>query len=228
MPNNLQDLFDSGLERDPLHISQAALLLAFHFEYSDPMSNMRWEAIAVQNAHLARAHQTQAPFENTTLMANRIRDLKRLWWCCILTDRILALGVRLPVSITLDLFDPASADYLEFHEVWDNDSQYYHPATRVVLYEALIGACRFASLLTPRALSTDWSPESIGPNVCVENRKMFSRELLSQLYSCRDSHLQLLYSQEAGWDLAVAVNLHLMSLTYMYVLFIRENKNHLG
>ncbi|KAL4811302.1 hypothetical protein BDV18DRAFT_129083 [Aspergillus unguis] len=219
-----KDLYDFGIEKDPLHISQAALLLAFHFDRSDPTGNTRWHAIAVQNARLVNAHQNQDLFEQS-ISANRFSDLKRLWWCCILGDRLLAAGTRRPASITLDQFHSIVPVHLNIDEVWDVDSEYYSGTKRNILYHLVIGACRLATIPTPAALSVGCSPDLMGPKVCIEKMKILMQEAFARLASWKDEYQPLVLDREANDDLAVAVNLHLLWLLYTSARFSLFNRH---
>ncbi|KAL4941548.1 hypothetical protein BDV06DRAFT_223001 [Aspergillus oleicola] len=51
-----KSLYDLGTD-NPFHIAQAALLLADHSDYINPLANTIWIAIAVENARRANAHR---------------------------------------------------------------------------------------------------------------------------------------------------------------------------
>ncbi|KAK1725881.1 LOW QUALITY PROTEIN: uncharacterized protein BDZ83DRAFT_730014 [Colletotrichum acutatum] len=79
--------------------SQAALLLAsYSFSTSEAsrMPNIPWLSIAIHHARDAEAHKYHEFDVNSEEHAVR----KRLWWGCIIRDRILALGMRRAMLLT--------------------------------------------------------------------------------------------------------------------------------
>ncbi|KAF3072961.1 hypothetical protein CFAM422_005016 [Trichoderma lentiforme] len=98
-------LYDFEIESDPISLGQAALLFTFWPAGLRPgpaKSNSTWVSIAIRHAKSLRAH-------HLTSNAGRIKQsaippqtrisLRRLWWCCYIRDRILALGLRRTLRI---------------------------------------------------------------------------------------------------------------------------------
>ncbi|KAH6695137.1 fungal-specific transcription factor domain-containing protein [Plectosphaerella plurivora] len=99
-------LFDLGAESSSLDKARAALFLAsWSFSsYEVPRTPVTpWLAIAIQHARDADAHLYDAYEEGTEAHTTR----KRLWWGCILRDRLLGLGMRRPLHIHPADFDLA-------------------------------------------------------------------------------------------------------------------------
>jgi len=75
--------------------------------------------------------------------------LKRLWWCCVLRDRILPLGVRRPLNISSVDFDfgvaPLTKD--DFETEIDR-SKVYDSSTKYILIEIFLTLCDLAITLT--------------------------------------------------------------------------------
>lgn len=68
--------------------------------------NTVWLSIAIQNAKNAEApYHATLPWMGRSPEAKRNNVLKRLWWCCIIRDRILPLGLRRGIQITRAHFD---------------------------------------------------------------------------------------------------------------------------
>ncbi|KAL4792558.1 hypothetical protein BDV19DRAFT_392052 [Aspergillus venezuelensis] len=220
---DVTSLYDLGTERDPFHIAQAALLLADHFDYLDPLANTTWITIAVENIRRASTHRSQM-LEIYEIRKYRLSDLKRLWWCCLLRDRITSLASRRPSVLTLDQFDPRGADELSIPEVWDDDCEAFDSSMRTVLYQALMGQCRLTTFLTPHTLSTNPSLGGIGPNVCVEKEKAAAMDVIRGLCSWNNEYKELLANRETRTNLAVAANLHLTSIYYIGAHFILLNR----
>lgn len=86
-------------------IAQAALLLSFWtppLDAVDEMPNARWLSIAIENSLKAKAHIASGTHRP---MTDESGALRRLWWCCIIRDRTLALGLRRSILLTRSYFD---------------------------------------------------------------------------------------------------------------------------
>ncbi|KAH8600020.1 hypothetical protein B0O99DRAFT_590435 [Bisporella sp. PMI_857] len=101
-------IFDFDCEPSALSIAQASLLLSHHTSDQDGKKNTFWLMIACENAKDCSAHNYQS-IENISEKERAM--LKRLWWCCIVRDRILALGTRRSLQITPDMFNFKSASF---------------------------------------------------------------------------------------------------------------------
>ena len=107
--------------------------------------NTLWLANAIQLAEGAGARQMdpirkQPPKER--------KALKRLWWCCVVRDRILPLGVRRQAHISIGPFEWA-------HMLTENDfeneiegSLVYDTQTKRTLIRIFITLCELAVSLT--------------------------------------------------------------------------------
>ena len=140
-------LFDFECERDSIAIAQGALLLAYHSPYGHNIKiNSFWLGLAIQYAKDADAHRYQV----CARMTSHQRKLcKRLWWCCIIRDRILPLGCRRPLSITPDQFDFGTPTLtVEDFEDEICCSKVYDPATKRLLAHVIAAMCELAISLT--------------------------------------------------------------------------------
>ncbi|RBA14342.1 fungal specific transcription factor [Fusarium proliferatum] len=95
-------LFDFNLESSPMVLSQAALLLSFWYPTSrtgPQKPNSLWLSIAIHHARCLGAHEA---WEHPDLQVQSERShlLRRLWWCCVIRDRVLSLGLRRRLQIT--------------------------------------------------------------------------------------------------------------------------------
>ncbi|KAH7127335.1 hypothetical protein EDB81DRAFT_662501 [Dactylonectria macrodidyma] len=93
-------LYDFNIENSPVAIAQAAILLSFWtppLNEMDDMPNTRWLRIAVEYARRADAHVYSA-METPKQIEHK--SIRRLWWCCIMRDRILALGLRRSILLS--------------------------------------------------------------------------------------------------------------------------------
>ncbi|KAL4860347.1 fungal-specific transcription factor domain-containing protein [Aspergillus spectabilis] len=100
-----QRFYSSGVEMDSFVISQACLLLAYYTTAADPSTNSRWLRIAIQHAKRVRANLYYCAAHTDSEAGRKKSELKRLWWCCIIRDRIISLGMRRPIQITRNEFD---------------------------------------------------------------------------------------------------------------------------
>lgn len=74
---------------------------------------------------------------------------KRLWWCCLLRDRILPLGVRRPLQITHDHFNARLGGLTEDDLSEDiGKSQVYDTETQKILAKIQIAQCKLAVEMT--------------------------------------------------------------------------------
>ena len=112
-----------------------------------PKINTYWLGIAIQLAKQADAHRYQTKRDITP---ERRNILKRLWWCCILRDRILPLGVRKPMQITPLDFDLNTQRPLVAEDFEDElqNSKVYNSITKRALVERLVALCELAVGLT--------------------------------------------------------------------------------
>lgn len=143
-------LYDFESESSPICIAQAAILLSYWSPPSNPgvrKSNSTWINVAIQHARVAEAHRYSS-FGSTTPVPNdggggtrtppsatqvkRQNVLKRLWWCCVIRDRIFALCMRRSLQITpahfdLDANTPLGsadlADEIDKSRVYDADTK---------------------------------------------------------------------------------------------------------
>lgn len=105
-----------------------------------------WLSKAISYAEQAEAHKYSRPNGSNRDML----DKKRLWWCCILRDRMIAIGVRRGIQITSNKFDfeePGLSEEDLAGEV--NGSQVYTPETKRLLVQTIVAQCALAAAMTP-------------------------------------------------------------------------------
>lgn len=61
--------------------------------------------IAIENAKRCHADRHSDILHSSSLPINEKSALRRLWWCCIIRDRILPLGLRRCIQITPSHFN---------------------------------------------------------------------------------------------------------------------------
>lgn len=139
-------LYRIGIERDPLTISRSALLLSYYTSDTEIIANSRWLRIAIKNARIEGADRYYLP------QAHGLRkqfDLKRVWWCCLIRDRIISLGMHRPIQITPSDFD-LHQQGLTIDDLKDEVfySEVYRPETKSALCQVLSSLCQFAATVT--------------------------------------------------------------------------------
>ncbi|KAF5021355.1 hypothetical protein F66182_6600 [Fusarium sp. NRRL 66182] len=133
-----QLLFNLETESSSIIRSQAALLLAsWSFSsYDIPRKpNVPWLSIAIQHARDAEAHNYKAFDPESEEHAVR----KRLWWCCIIRDRIFGLSMRRGILITTSPVGVESSSRLGYHDLVGecHRSFVYDADTKIRLAEIL-------------------------------------------------------------------------------------------
>ncbi|UPL02999.1 hypothetical protein LCI18_013933 [Fusarium solani-melongenae] len=150
-------------EFQPIYLAQAALLLSFWSPNpSEPQSlasttkkaNTRWLGVAIQQAKAAGAHIQASPLPHppsVQLVGDKDRNLlRRLWWCCIIRDRTLALGLRRSLQVSRLHFDFDQAIPLGFADLMDEveRSMVYDAKTKWYLMELFVQFVELCSVLT--------------------------------------------------------------------------------
>ncbi|KAJ4248833.1 hypothetical protein NW762_012671 [Fusarium torreyae] len=140
-------LFDFCGGKNLVSNAQGALLLSYNATMKDQRrTNSIWLATSIHLAQAAGADQFHTGSGQSSSATN---ELKRLWWCCIVRDRILPLGVRRQLHITwLDLtqghYMLSEQDFAREIE----ESQVYEPQTKRTLIQLFISLCELAVPLT--------------------------------------------------------------------------------
>ncbi|KAL4867675.1 fungal-specific transcription factor domain-containing protein [Aspergillus spectabilis] len=163
-------LYETGIEKDRLAISQASLLLTYYTTDAERSTNSRWLRIAIRHAKKERAHLYYH------LQTNRkTTDLKRLWWCCMIRDRIISLGMRRPIQITREEFDFHQLG-LSFQDLEDEclHSEVYTPDTKVALCRVLASLCHLVVAVTDLIMLV-YPPTQSMPYSLVDRRAQLNR-----------------------------------------------------
>lgn len=145
----MQRLYETGVEKDRLVTSQACLLLTYYTTDAERSNNSRWLRIAIRYAKKERAHIYHHLPQTGLGPGRRTSDLKRLWWCCMIRDRIISLGMRRPIQITPDQFDLHQLG-LSFHDLEEEcyNSEVYTPDTKIALCRILASLCHLVVAVT--------------------------------------------------------------------------------
>lgn len=127
--------------KDDVCSAQVALMLTYHAPTVYDRTNSYWLSTAIHFARMCGADM----YESQGLGFECKATLKRLWWCCILRDRIMALGLRRPLQIKPTDFDFSKPGLLE-DDIKDEiyNSKVYDPATKRVLVRLAASLCELA------------------------------------------------------------------------------------
>ncbi|EGU76360.1 hypothetical protein FOXB_13129 [Fusarium oxysporum f. sp. conglutinans Fo5176] len=145
-------LYDFSTDPDPISIAQSALLLTYWcptFRSGPGKANSRWLRIAIQHAKSCDADSYDSPSYGLHISQQDVKRrniLKRIWWCCIIRDRIMPLCVRRNIQITSAHFDFANCSPLCYDDLVDEleSSRVYNIATKhklILTLERLTELC---------------------------------------------------------------------------------------
>lgn len=96
-------LYGLDCEPDRIALLQAVLLMTYWYECpDDDKDTWYWMGVALTLAQVAGLHRNP---ESLRISADEKHLRRRLWWSCVLRDRLLALGIRRPARILDDEFD---------------------------------------------------------------------------------------------------------------------------
>lgn len=152
-------MYDFNCEPSPVAIAQAAILLSHsHLTPLDHTESARlgsmWLNIAIFQAREAKADQYQSiPAVGCQRSADQVSSrncLKRLWWCCIIRDRVMPLTSRRRINIDHSNFDFGFSPPLENSDVAEeiHMSKVYTATTKSFLSDILVELVRLCVVLT--------------------------------------------------------------------------------
>lgn len=112
-----------------------------------------WAGIAIHHARDARAHryyQIPASSLQTPEQIKHYNVLKRLWWCCVICDRVIPLTSRQNIKITKTNFNFDDGPILGVDDLSDefDHSDVYDSSTKALLAQALIKIVELCVILT--------------------------------------------------------------------------------
>lgn len=178
------------IEQDYVCRSQAALLLTYFTASTVKMRvNSLWLTHAINFARLAEADR----FHDFGNDVKRYTTLKRLWWGCILRDRILPLGMRRPIQIKDNIPIIGNDKFLSEDDFADElgRSRIHDVAAQKAVFRVIHYTCRLADTLTP-AMTTLYAAEK--PRDRTKSSPNTLREFLIDV----KQHLQQLHAWHDG------------------------------
>lgn len=205
-----QALFDNDCCRDDVSKAQGALMLTYHSNHPNELISTYWLDTTI---HFAR--RAGADVSTDELRTSQAR--KRLWWCCILRDNIMSLGLRRHLSIR----PPKHVDYEQFalteddfeNEIWN--SQVCKPDEKQVLVRLFTSLCKLGIILRD-VLEVVYPPEDgSSPRAMVENCQG-AKAMLSRLDSWfQGAHVKVQVQASSYEDRQDSIKL-LSNSVYMY------------
>ncbi|KAK9771403.1 putative Fungal specific transcription factor domain-containing protein [Seiridium cardinale] len=151
-------LYDSDTESSNYWKSQSALLLSFWVPrdaYGEERSNTNWLGAAIRHAKLIGAHNFASLIDEES---KRIL-YKKLWWSCIIRDRILPMGLRRDIQIRHPELNsnPVEGIMLTELEIEDgkNESTVVDNITKVLLTKITLRFAQLCLILTDLLDRTD-------------------------------------------------------------------------
>ncbi|CEI63563.1 hypothetical protein FVEN_g6694 [Fusarium venenatum] len=100
--NRVKLLYSLGYETDRLTLVQSLLLMTYWYDSdSDDKHTWYWMGLALTTAHIEGLHRD---LEEPQQMTKKRRLRRRIWWSCVIRDRLLGLGLRRPSRIREDEF----------------------------------------------------------------------------------------------------------------------------
>ncbi|KAI0409888.1 hypothetical protein F4802DRAFT_542484 [Xylaria palmicola] len=150
-------LFDFDTESSLVCLAQAALLLTYwapNWSLATKKPNTAWLGVAIQNAKSAEAHMYSAmpTFSPLTdpVEYKKQNCLKRLWWCCVIRDRLISLGMRRSIQISRAHFDVDKSIGLGIPDLSGEVglSKVYNPETKKRLIEIFVQLGELCCVLT--------------------------------------------------------------------------------
>ncbi|KAI1060147.1 hypothetical protein LB506_011279, partial [Fusarium annulatum] len=184
-------LFDLEIETAHLPRAQSALLLMGWVPNStitnpSPVPWRIWLSRALHHAKQISAHRHGGVINQETTRPHSTErpspaTLRRLWWCCIILDRISPLCARFHLQITSDILDTETCVPLGFRDLQGEvyRSKIFPPETK----RRLIGI--FTKLMDLLMLLTDVLPIAFPFEARLEAGSCFRDNEESKILNCR-------------------------------------------
>ncbi|KAF4984938.1 hypothetical protein FDECE_16967 [Fusarium decemcellulare] len=186
-------LYDCLPKRSSLVKAQAALLLSHSYCTLSPTSPSDlatlWLSRAIHHAESSGAQHYDDPSPATAKQQN---TLKRLWWCCIIRDRIMPLASRRGIRITRTKFDFETKPPLGKNDLFNeiDHSNVYDRDIKLALIDLLQDLVEFCIVLTD-VLETSYSNpmEAVVSIPSIERHEHFIQDYRRRLKRIRRSAL---------------------------------------
>ncbi|KIW77615.1 hypothetical protein Z517_10061 [Fonsecaea pedrosoi CBS 271.37] len=151
-------LFHVDSYRSNLCSAQGALLITYYVSASDPQANTQWLSSAISLARTINAHRQNLLGEASV---QRRSVLQRLWCCCLVRDRILALALRRPLQIGAEK-EILAGDGARILRAETAQSIVYDFPTKLALATSFCALCKLAILSSQVLCILSLDPSSPG------------------------------------------------------------------
>ncbi|KAH6668928.1 fungal-specific transcription factor domain-containing protein [Halenospora varia] len=207
-------LFDCQAENEASVIAQGALLLSYYSTNSERHLNTSWLTIAIQSAKTHGAHLYR---EDRGLTRYSRKMKKRLWWCCVLRDRILPLGLRRPLQITHNHFDFSYGGLVDEDFADDiGKSKVYDAATQRLLAKIIIAECKLAIEMTD--IITTLYPSDIPHFITTASAKDFNSTSV-EADRCKKKLIDW-YNTINSWVCGIRKEAHASVILYTSLMYV--------
>ncbi|KAF5712449.1 cutinase transcription factor 1 beta [Fusarium globosum] len=222
-------LFDMEAETSHLPRAQAALLLMNWVPESptttSPVPYRTWLSLAIHHAKLINAHRHAGICDiGTTAHEPRSKTLRRLWWCCIICDRLSSLACRFRLQITPDMLDMENCIPLGFADLQSeiHRSNVFSPATKrqhISLFSKNLSLLMLLTEIIPVAYPFETHLESSPDSSAQEEENIRkSCDLLEEWYNTAKAEFppfhQPIAAEESDSVNSIAVHTNLMYIYY--------------
>ncbi|WKT54483.1 hypothetical protein QSH57_005067 [Fusarium oxysporum f. sp. vasinfectum] len=227
-------LFDLEIESAHLPLAQSALLLMGWVPNSpsntSPAPWRTWLSLALYHAKHISAHRHGGIGEVTTWTHSTEKPpattLRRLWWCCIILDRISPLCTRFRLQITSDIFDLETCVPLGFSDLQSEiyRSKVFPPETKRRLIEIFIKFVDLLMILTgvlPIAFPFEARLEA-GPGSAKDEDKIRKcREQLANWYEAVNTEFPVFKGREPDQQASIVdpTNCTVLHTNLMYIYY---------
>ncbi|KAL9567540.1 hypothetical protein ACKAV7_008304 [Fusarium commune] len=222
-------VFDMEAETAHLPLAQAALMLMNWVPESptttSPVPYRTWLSLAIHHAKLINAHRHAGICDvGTTANEPRSRTLRRLWWCCIICDRLSSLACRFRLQITPDMLDMENCVPLGFGDLQSeiHRSSVFSPATKrqlIALFSKNLSLLMLLTELIPVAYPFETRLES-SPDFSAQEEGNIRKscDLLEEWYDTAKAEFPPLHqpiaAEESDSTNSIAVHTNLMYIYY--------------
>ncbi|OQU94611.1 Fungal specific transcription factor domain-containing protein [Cladophialophora immunda] len=137
-------LFHIDSYRDTLSSAQGALLLTHYVSSSDAKVNTYWLSNAIYLAKSVNIHRRESRDSLNKATVQGWSQFERLWCCCLLRDRLLALGLRR--SMQIDAEDTVLSEIEDIVlPTKAEESMVYDSTTKLALTRSFSALCSLAA-----------------------------------------------------------------------------------
>lgn len=198
-------------------LTQGALLLSLTSSNDHPIKgNSFWLMTAVHHARNSKATAALDGSAESRLI------WKKVWWSCILRDRLISLGSRRPLYMTMGNFDSACDLELTIDDFGGeaDDSLVYDKSTKLRLRELFLLQLQFAVQLSEMLGLTNPPDGSLVPRItCLRDYS----SILSRSQQCKTglrhwfekfTHECSRWRTEGSLQGSLLLFAHLMSMAY--------------